>query len=72
MVLTLMCCLAQHAGLHRCRQYCMFRPHRQFSQLSGREDLILKLVTEKYQEIVDRHQHRVVDGRAETHLQVLR
>jgi hypothetical protein len=50
---------------------CMFRPHRQFPQLSGREDLILKLVTEKYQEIVDHHQHRVVDGRAETHLQVL-
>lgn len=46
--------------------------HRQFPQLTGREDLILKLVTEKYQEIVDRHQHRVVDGRAETHLQVLR
>ena len=47
------------------------RACRQFPQLSGREDLILKLVTEKYQEVVDRHQHRVVDGRAETHLQVL-
>ena len=58
--------------MHRYKQYRVLRPHRQFPQLSGREDLILKLVTEKYQEIVDRHQHRVVDGRAETHLQVMR
>ena len=50
----------------------MWQARRQFPQLTGREDLILKLVTEKYQEVVDRHQHRVVDGRAETHLQVLR
>jgi hypothetical protein len=65
-------CLSSQARVHLDIHRCMFWPRRQFPQLSGREDLILKLVTEKYHEIVDRHQHRVVDGRAETHLQVLR
>ncbi len=45
---------------------------RQFPQLSGREELVTRLISEKYQELVDEHKNRVVDGRAETHLQVIR
>mmetsp|Transcript_5645 Transcript_5645/g.16130 ORF Transcript_5645/g.16130 Transcript_5645/m.16130 type:complete len:368 (+) Transcript_5645:272-1375(+) len=43
---------------------------RQLPQLVGNEALVMRLVEEKYQDILGRNQGRAVDGQSKTHLQV--
>ena len=43
---------------------------RQYPQLLEREELVSRLVLERYRELMARHRGRALDGRGETHLQV--
>lgn len=52
-------------GIEQSRDLC-----RQLPQLMGHEALVMRLVEEKYQDILGRNQGRGVDGQSTTHLQV--
>ena len=44
--------------------------HSKYPFLEGREDMLRGLIEQRYDQLWERHKHRLSDGRSETHLQV--
>eukprot|EP00884_Botryococcus_braunii_P018077 jgi/Botrbrau1/4953/Bobra.0122s0030.1 len=42
---------------------------RHYLQLHGKEDTVAQLLEAKYDQLIDKHQHRITDPRSETHIQ---